>query len=107
MSPLSSIIKAAFQEHSLLPATMTQGSAQALLGAGISVHRQTTQRHIQKAMTQRLPPLVSAQNPKDRTLVYLEHNGIRDTKHVLDFNSPRTKEAALQLGLTFEDCVKR
>ncbi len=108
MPPLSSIIKAAFQQDPLLPTTTTLNlglghrSSQPELGVGLTGHRQ-----LQKGLTQRLPPLASQQGLKERSLVYIEHNGIRDSKHILDFNSPRTKEAAVQLGLTFEDCLKR
>ena len=43
----------------------------------------------------------------ERKVVYSEKQGQEVVRHILDFDSPRTKEAAAQLGITFEDCVKK
>jgi hypothetical protein len=44
---------------------------------------------------------------KDRVVMYVEHNGSRYIRHMLNFDSPRTAEAAAQLGITYEDCLKK
>ena len=46
-------------------------------------------------------------NQQDRFIYYIEYESGKRIRHKLDFNSPRTKEAAAQLGITFEDCVKK
>ncbi len=43
----------------------------------------------------------------DRVVAYLECDTGRTIRHRLDFDSPRTVEAAAQLGITFEDCAKK
>ena len=43
----------------------------------------------------------------DKTISYYEFNAGRKIKRKLDFNSPRTSEAAAQLGLTFKDCLTK
>ncbi len=50
---------------------------------------------------------VGTKDSPQRVAIYVEHNGTRFVRHRLDFNSPRTSEAAAQLGITFGDCVKR
>ena len=40
---------------------------------------------------------------KSRIAYFFENS----MKHALDFDSPRTKDAAAQLGVTFEDCLKK
>ncbi len=54
--------------------------------------------------TKDLPP---KEERKERIAVLLESNGNRFIRQRLNFDSPRTSEAAAQLGITFEDCLKR
>ena len=42
-----------------------------------------------------------------RILLYVEYNKGKPIKHKVNFDSPRTAEAASQLGISFEDCRKR
>ncbi len=44
---------------------------------------------------------------RDRCVLFVEHDGARYVKHMLDFGSPRTAEAAGQLGISYEDCIRR
>lgn len=43
--------------------------------------------------------------PETNAISYIEICGGRRIRHKLDFNSPRTAEAAALLGITFEDCL--
>ena len=44
---------------------------------------------------------------KDLSLYYVESTTGKPVKHKMDFNTPRTKEAAARAGITFEDCVQK
>jgi len=44
------------------------------------------------------------QNYTNKKILYFLDKGL---KHQLDFNSPRTISAAVELGITFEDCIKK
>ena len=60
--------------------------------------------------TERLPAFYPKSPPeevKERIVVLVEHNGNRYNKERINFDSPRTSEAAAQLGITYEDCLKR
>ena len=47
-------------------------------------------------------------NPDEpRILFFIDYDSGKRIKYRLDFNSPRTKKAAGQLGLTYEDCLTR
>lgn len=52
--------------------------------------------------SERLAPSV-----KERLVSYVEPAGKRPIRHLLNFDSPRTKQAAGQLGICFEDCIKK
>lgn len=43
----------------------------------------------------------------DNIIYFTEDTENRGAKNKIDFNSPRTQEAAAKLGLTFSDCVKK
>ena len=43
----------------------------------------------------------------DKCLYYNEWNAGKETSHKLDFDSPRTMEAAAQLGINFDDCLPK
>jgi hypothetical protein len=47
------------------------------------------------------------EEPVDRTLYYIEFEAGRKIRRKVDFNSPRTTKAAAQIGLTFDDCIKK
>jgi hypothetical protein len=51
-------------------------------------------------------PIVKEEK-KERVAVLVESNGSRFIRYRLNFDSPRTSEAAAQLGITFADCLKR
>jgi len=53
------------------------------------------------------PKKIERENSHDRIAVLIESNGSRFIRYRLNFDSPRTAEAAAQLGITFEDCMKR
>ena len=44
---------------------------------------------------------------KNHSTFYIEIIDGREIHHKVDFDSPRTKEAAAQVGLTFKECVLR
>ena len=43
----------------------------------------------------------------ERCLFYYEYDSGRKIRHKLNFDSPHTSEAALQLGVSFNDCIPR
>jgi len=49
--------------------------------------------------------VTSQLNPQQ--VVYVEICGIKKIKHLIDFDSPHTKNAAKMLGLTINECLKR
>ena len=52
------------------------------------------------------PSAKSPNNAENERIVrYIEYVNGKIVRHALDFNSPRTKEAAAQIGATFSDCV--
>jgi hypothetical protein len=42
-----------------------------------------------------------------RKLLLSQKSGPSDTRQVINFDSPRTAKAAAQLGITYENCIKR
>ena len=50
---------------------------------------------------------LKAKIKEERVIYYTEYDLGKLVKHRLDFNSPRTKDAAARLGLTYEDCIKK
>ncbi len=73
------------------------------LGAEAQIEEATKQGQGSMATERQEPHMVV----KDRVLIYMEEQGHRCLKRKLDFDSPRTLEAAGKLGITFEDCLKR
>ncbi len=49
----------------------------------------------------------SATANRDLSIYYIETDTGKPVRHRLDFNTPRTREAAGQIGITYEDCVVR
>ena len=43
----------------------------------------------------------------DKTVVFLEQVNGKVVRRKIDFNTPRTREAAASVGITYEECVKR
>ena len=52
-------------------------------------------------------PSMSAYQSNDKILVYTDSTTGKNIYHKLDFSSPRTSEAAEQIGITFKDCILR
>lgn len=44
---------------------------------------------------------------EEKLVFYVEQVRGHYYRHKMDFNSPRTLEAAAQLGITYEDCIKK
>ena len=44
---------------------------------------------------------------KKGMVTYVERQGSQELKHVVDFGSPRTSQAAAMLGIKFDDCVQK
>ena len=68
----------------------------------------TSQRILQKRISSigmPKPPVIDDHETPSKTIYYFEYNAGRRIRHKMDFNSPRTCEAAAQLGLTFSDCL--
>lgn len=42
-----------------------------------------------------------------RILAFIDYDSGKRIRYKLDFNSPRAKKAAAQLGITYEDCITR
>ena len=42
-----------------------------------------------------------------KEVCYCEYSGGHKVFHKIDFDSPRTFKAALQLGITFDDCLNK
>lgn len=43
----------------------------------------------------------------DQIAIYMDTSAGRCIRYRVNFNSPRTIEAAKELGITFEDCIKK
>ena len=98
-------------QHDPFFATAASGNAATqILNTGNSLSKltfSTAAERIMPIFKKERDSFVESPPIKERIVNYVEHNGSRLIRHKLDFNSPRTSEAGAQLGITFEDCVKK